>query len=310
MFNRENLIGETLSSVLSQSHSNWECIIVDDGSTDNSVNVVEQYCQKDNRFKLYLRPKHLPSGGNSARNFGFEQSTGDFIQWFDSDDIMLIDYLKSRLDSFKEKTQFVICTGFTVNQFLGNRDKISIYTTDNLFKEYVLWNLKIMTPSILFKRKFLNEKILFRENLLRGQETELFSRLFFKLLPKDYLIINEPLYLYRQHDGTKSRTNKYNYIVQFKQSLSFVAMENLKRGIQIHDKEIIDMQYLLLVTYFFQAIHMKDSVNVNEIFKNLLYIIGRLNLVHTLYFSMVFFSFTIFKRSIYFFEKYLKTHTL
>lgn len=82
-YNRAHLIGETLDSVLAQTYTNWECIIVDDGSSDNTDEVVGAYVKKDNRFKYYHRPdEHLP-GGNGARNFGFKMSQGEYVNWLD-----------------------------------------------------------------------------------------------------------------------------------------------------------------------------------------------------------------------------------
>jgi glycosyltransferase involved in cell wall biosynthesis len=79
-YNRAHLIGETLDSVLAQTYQNWECIIVDDDSTDKTDEVVGAYVEKDSRFKYYHRPdEHLP-GGNGARNYGFKMSTGEYVQ--------------------------------------------------------------------------------------------------------------------------------------------------------------------------------------------------------------------------------------
>lgn len=75
-YNRAHLIGETLDSVLAQTYKNWECIIVDDGSSDNSDEIIDECVKKDARFKYYQRPdEHLP-GGNGARNYGFRMSRG------------------------------------------------------------------------------------------------------------------------------------------------------------------------------------------------------------------------------------------
>ena len=95
-FNRAELIGETLDSILAQTYSDWECIIVDDGSTDNTHEIVTAYQKKDARFQFDHRPTDRLSGGNAARNYGFKISKGNFIQFFDSDDIMEPDHLEKR----------------------------------------------------------------------------------------------------------------------------------------------------------------------------------------------------------------------
>ena len=66
-YNKAPYLRETLDSVLSQTYTHWECIIVDDHSTDNSWEILEEYVAKDSRFKLYKRPVDRKQGGNAAR---------------------------------------------------------------------------------------------------------------------------------------------------------------------------------------------------------------------------------------------------
>lgn len=93
-YNRAELLIETLESVKNQTYNNWECIIVDDGSTDNTENLVAEYISKDTRFKFFKRPECHSFGGNGARNFGFIQSTGEYVKWLDSDDLITSEILE------------------------------------------------------------------------------------------------------------------------------------------------------------------------------------------------------------------------
>lgn len=310
LYNREKLITATLDSVLNQSYTNWECIIVDDGSTDKSVDVVKEYCVKDNRFKLYHRPSPLLKGGNAARNYGFVKSTGYYVQWFDSDDIMLADYLKKRIVLFNEGIDFVICTGYSTNEKLENRIKIDISKSKNIFKDYVMWISKILTPSIMFKKSFLDDKKTFSETLLRGQETEFFSRLFFKISINRYKIIDEALYLYRQHSDSKSRNNKLKYISEFKRSLSYISIENFKRGVVLKDVDIINKHYVLTIDYYFEAIHHKDKLTSSIIFSSFYPTLLNRSLKISFYFITINIFYKIFNRSLYTIEKILKNQKI
>ena len=78
-YNRAHLIGETLDSALAQTYQNWECIIGDDGSSDNTDEVVGEYVKKDSRFKYFHRPDQHLRGGNGARNYGFKMSQGEYV---------------------------------------------------------------------------------------------------------------------------------------------------------------------------------------------------------------------------------------
>ena len=73
-YNRSHLLGETLDSVLIQTYRNWECIVVDDGSTDYTPELMEFYIRKDSRFSFYRRPEEKAKGANACRNYGFEKS--------------------------------------------------------------------------------------------------------------------------------------------------------------------------------------------------------------------------------------------
>lgn len=83
LYNKEKVILNTLSTVSSQDYQDWECVIVDDGSTDNSVQVVRDYISSDQRFVLYTKANGGPS---SARNYGVHKAKGEWIVFLDADD--------------------------------------------------------------------------------------------------------------------------------------------------------------------------------------------------------------------------------
>jgi glycosyltransferase involved in cell wall biosynthesis len=233
-YNRAHFINETLDSIMAQTYSNWECIIVDDGSTDNSEFVIAKYVELDSRFQYYHRPADRIKGANSCRNYGFELSKGEYINWFDSDDIMFENFIYDKIKSFQRHTDFVICSGYYWCPENGERSIMDLSVKTNLFKDYALWKLEIITNSILFKKKFLIGKSLFLNKIKRGQETEFFSRLFYKVNPSNYVIINKPLFLYRQHSESKTFKNNY-YVHSYKESQTFIAIANLRRSIEIGD---------------------------------------------------------------------------
>lgn len=96
-YNRAHLIRETLNSIKEQAFDDWECIIVDDGSIDNTNEIVQEIVKNDSRFQYCHRPSQRPKGANSCRNFGFEMSKGIYINWFDSDDVMDLNFVKLKV---------------------------------------------------------------------------------------------------------------------------------------------------------------------------------------------------------------------
>ncbi len=267
-FNRAHLLGETLDSVLAQTYPNWECLVVDDGSTDGTAELLNHYIAKDSRFQYHKRPEtHLP-GGNGARNYGFQVSNGEYVQWFDDDDVMLLDFIHSKIVVFDRPLQMVICTGYYASPDLNRLDIAKVEKQTYLFKDYVLWNCHILTPSILFKKTFLEGKDLFSSIISRGQETEFYSRLFYNIEPEAFLILHEPLFLYRQHVKTKSSQNK-KYVSDFKFSQSYINVENLKRSIVIRDCELINHCLQTLMIYFFTSLKHDDFNTAAYIYKQL-----------------------------------------
>jgi glycosyltransferase involved in cell wall biosynthesis len=98
-FNQENYISNTIQSVLDQTYSNWECIIVDDGSRDASVDIINGFCKKDNRI-LLIQQKN--QGVSVARNVGFSRSKGELIQFLDGDDTLLPQKIEKQLLEFNK----------------------------------------------------------------------------------------------------------------------------------------------------------------------------------------------------------------
>lgn len=109
-YNREHLIGETLDSVLEQTFLNWECIVVDDDSNDNTEELVKSYIKKDNRFKFYHRPVSRKNGASACRNYGLEKSNGTYIQFLDSDDVISKEKLEVQVEILEEDSQNSLAT--------------------------------------------------------------------------------------------------------------------------------------------------------------------------------------------------------
>ncbi len=96
-YNAEMHIGETIESVLNQTHSNLEVIVVDDGSTDKTSSLVEGFCKRDSRLKLFNQKN---SGVSIARNAGFAASKGSFIAFLDADDLWTTKDVELKLKKF------------------------------------------------------------------------------------------------------------------------------------------------------------------------------------------------------------------
>lgn len=97
-YNRADLLGETAESILKQVYSHWEWIVVDDGSTDESLSLLEAYAKQDNRIKFFMREGDR-RGACICRNQGVAKSTGKFLIFLDSDDILEPFCLRNRVEA-------------------------------------------------------------------------------------------------------------------------------------------------------------------------------------------------------------------
>ena len=97
-YNKSQFLAETINSVKKQTYDNWEAIIIDDCSSDNSVDIIEKLISNDNKFSLKVNFSN--KGANYSRNLGIKEAKGDFIIFLDSDDILSNDCLKNRIEFF------------------------------------------------------------------------------------------------------------------------------------------------------------------------------------------------------------------
>ena len=224
-YNRAHVIGETLDSVLAQTYTNWECIVVDDGSTDNTESVVNIYVSKDPRFKYYHRPPDHLSGGNGARYFGFKVSSGQYVNWFDDDDLMLCDFLKFKIEIFikKPNNSAVFCayqTQHHKNGVLTNKVvtiEYSNFYLDLLKRKFLIqMNAGLWRSSYLLK--YSDGENIFDERLEQSQDFDFYIKFTENLI--DFEIINKPLYHYKLGHDSISQNFYGNNIQHFKSYLT------------------------------------------------------------------------------------------
>ena len=110
MYNSEKFIEATIKSVINQTYKDWEMIIVDDCSTDNSPNIVKPYVENDSRIK-YIRVE-FNQGVSHARNLALKQASGQFIAFLDSDDIWNEKKLEKQINFMNDKGCAITFTSY------------------------------------------------------------------------------------------------------------------------------------------------------------------------------------------------------
>lgn len=147
-YNQAIYLPEALQSVLDQDYPHWECIIVNDGSPDNTEDVAQQWTEKDSRFKYFWKEN---SGVCNTRNFGVEQATGEYIIPLDGDDKIGPHYFSEAIAAFKKEPETKLIYSNTILFGDVNEEKIN---PDFVFDKMVMEN-QIFNSAIFKKADFL-----------------------------------------------------------------------------------------------------------------------------------------------------------
>lgn len=205
-YNRAYFIGETIDSVLAQTYENWECLVIDDDSEDYTKELLKFYCEKDFRIKYLKRPRYIVKGASACRNYGFKKSKGKYINWFDSDDVMLPEFLSIKLKTLQEENTICCISDFDIIDTKGNLEKkikISSIKPNYTYQALVTEKMAIPTNNPLWNKKFLLDKPLFNENLHQSQDLEFYSRIFRNY--NNISVVEQALFSFRKGHNSVSK---------------------------------------------------------------------------------------------------------
>lgn len=252
VYNRELLIADTLESLLFIDYDNWESIIVDDGSTDKTIEVIKIYVQKENRIKFFRRERE-PKGAPTCRNIGLEKSQGDYVIFLDSDDIIAPHCIKQRAKIMNE---------------IPNLDYAifpMIVFKDTIFDTMKLWNVETEeseivrilkldsisgSPGVFWKKSSLEKIGAWNESLAMWQDVEILIRafaynlkykIFFKLIPDVYV-----------RTTTKDSISRKNYYKKEKiesRSRVFMIALNYINKLNIQPEELKYIAWAVITGY-------------------------------------------------------------
>lgn len=165
-YKQAHFLNESLQSVLDQTYEYWECIIVNDGSPDNTESIAQQWCEKDHRFSyLYKENGGLPS----ARNAGIKRSKGEFIVALDSDDILHFDFLKKLVPELKLNNNLGIVSCYRYFFSKNKANIINKYTATGSTYYDLMFENKLM-PSSIYRKKCWEEVGGYDESMVKGFE--------------------------------------------------------------------------------------------------------------------------------------------
>lgn len=210
-YNSEKFLEETIQSVINQTFSHWELLLVNDSSTDNSRDIAEKYCAVDSQIELINLDKN--SGAGIARNIGVQSAKGKYIAFLDADDLWLPHKLETQLN-FMEKHQANLCfSSYLLMDEQGNQlgkmiEALPELSYQKLLKSNYIGNLTGIYNAEVFDKIYSPE-------IRKRQDWALWLKIL--KFEKVALGINEPLAIYRLRNDSisqnKSALFKYNFAV-------------------------------------------------------------------------------------------------
>ena len=210
VYNRPALVAECLDSVLAQTNPNWECIVVDDGSTDNTWEVLERYAAKEERIRIFKRDRE-PKGAPTCRNIGADKANGNYLFFLDSDDLIGESFIKTRKFYIKKypNLDFIVFPEVFFKETLAK-----IYYAKNLFNtekddlnRFLQHDHPWLISGPIWNRNNFLRNYLFLEGINVAQDWELHVRVLIKQ-PKYKKIENiEPDIFIRSDQNVKSISN-------------------------------------------------------------------------------------------------------
>lgn len=200
VYNSEKFIKDTIKTVEEQTYENWELLLVNDCSTDNSKKIIEKYEKKDKRIKLIDLEQN--SGAAIARNTGIDRANGKYIAFLDSDDLWEKEKLEKQIKFIKKNNCVFSFTGyeFANEDGIGNGKVVTVPFKIN-YKQ-ALKNTTIWTSTVIFDVEKLGKELIKMPNVRRGQDTAT----WWKVLKTGVVAygLNESLSLYRRSNNTLS----------------------------------------------------------------------------------------------------------
>lgn len=274
-YNQGAYIAKSLDSIEKQIYQNWECIVVDDGSKDDTENIVKKFIQKDDRFK-YIKQEN--SGPSLARNNGISHSNGDYILPLDSDDIISPCYIREAIDVFigDPKTKLVYCDA----EFFGEKSgkwKLPDYS----YKKLLFSNM--IFCSGIYRRSDYNKTNGYNINMREGLEDWDF---WLSFLEEDDLVYKIPKthFFYRikkvsrnadSHNNNSVVQKMYkriylNHEEKYRDMINPIYMQNqiddLERHIELKNKEIDKLKRQVKpVVFFIDEVSSLTRTFINKI---------------------------------------------
>ena len=249
-YNCEKTIERCINSIQNQSFTDFEALLIDDGSTDNTPQIIKKTIINDNRFQYHHQKNE---GVSSARNHGLKKIKGEYISFIDSDDYIEKEFIQQLLKAIqKNNVKLSACSN---KMIFKNKEK-----TPKLNNHDIYLNISSSVSDKLFHKSLFEDKDIRFPVGKWYEDLEVITKIILNI-DKNYTIINKPLYNYIQNKGSIMHTSD-NRIFQIYDILENIIQYSKKKGIYEKNKnkiEFIWIYHILYATIFRSGLHKNFS---------------------------------------------------
>jgi glycosyltransferase involved in cell wall biosynthesis len=193
VYNGEKFLNEAIQSIIHQTFKHWEFIIINDGSTDKTHEIIQRYLSEP--LLKYIH-KQNNEGIVKALNDGIEASTGTYIARMDADDISLPERLEKQFQFLENNPDVVVCGSnyFTLKK--NKKNILRVSHADAYLKTQLFFSTPFCHPTVMINRKLAGNELYYDEAYRHAEDYEMWIRLAFK---GKFHILEDALYVYRDH---------------------------------------------------------------------------------------------------------------
>ncbi|MGO5074106.1 glycosyltransferase family 2 protein [Clostridium sporogenes] len=264
-YNIQDCIAQCLDSLNNQTYKEFEIIVVDDGSCDNTMNIIKEYKKLNKNIKLIQKDNGGPA---SARNVGLRNSNGEYILFIDGDDWIEPDTIEKMYSEAQKFNADIVISDFFVNN--GNEQTIHKGNSTKAVKNIdVIRNLFLsnIIPSALnklYKKSLFDDyNIYFDEELFSGEDLEINTRLFY--FAQNIVTLEEPFLHYVKRPNSLSHQNNRNKLTIYK---AISKIELFLKRTNLYDDTYDEFNILSFNHLFYLKIFGKFNLDIHKYIYN------------------------------------------
>ncbi|MEG0643131.1 MAG: glycosyltransferase family 2 protein [Clostridia bacterium] len=279
VYNRESTLESCINSIVNQTYKNIEIIIVDDGSTDKSHDIINKFKKIDNRI-IYIYTKN--KGVSNARNIGINKSSGEYITFVDSDDMIKTDTIYKMVEKISTGYDFVRFNYYYSNEYKLDSNMGQVIEDEllevncetkkeKILKQLLCGNISTFVWALIIRKEVLNKLSPFNSEVKFMEDKLLYIDLF--TYSNNYLLSNEPVYYYFYKDF---EDNDYDYFCKYLKNANLVC-ENIKKILKKNnyfneqlDKLVNSLSMSTLNEVIYKMYNAKKNMSVESIRENML----------------------------------------